>query len=606
MEIKFKLRAFIKKYTLGCKCLRLHFNLKFTTILLPVINYLTTSINLKKLAFFVLFIFFGLIEMKGQSSYTLVTSESQLTSGSKYIISSSGTDGTAVVMGYQNTNNRPEATSSATIASSLISATPAEAGTSDAAKPYELTLGGSTGVWTLIDINGVQISSTTGTSSNLLKNGFGTWAIIIATSGSAATMTCSIGTKNLLKYNSGSSLFSCYSSGQSSVYLYKLSASSPTISSLSPSSGCIGSSLTINGTNLTGATSVTIGGTPVSSITSNSSTQIVAVVGSGTTGTVSVTTPNGTATSVGQFNVNANPVATATNNGPFCAGATIQLTGGPSGLSSYSWSGPNSYSSIVTQNVNQDFDSLTGIIPTWTDNSTIANWYSQRTGTSTSYALNNGSDSAGELYSYGITTSASDRAIGTIGSGNAVAGSFAHGVLLQNTTGYSITNIKVSYTLEQWRNSAAPGQSITVYYQTSSSPITSLNPGFTAGWTQVTDLSLTSPVTGGTAGALDGNAMVNKVTASNISIPSLILANNDYIMLKWEDPDHTGSDHGLAIDNISIVLSAGNMSPLITNSTTAMSGNYILTTTNASGCTAMATTNVVVEPNPLTSNIYHE
>ncbi|MGG7034984.1 MAG: PKD-like domain-containing protein [Flavobacterium sp.] len=83
-----------------------------------------------------------------------------------------------------------------------------------------------------------------------------------------------------------------------------------TITNFSPSSGCQGSSITINGTNLSGATAVTIGGTAVSSITSNSATQIIAVVGSGTTGTVSVTTPNGTATSAGTFTVNAPPAIT--------------------------------------------------------------------------------------------------------------------------------------------------------------------------------------------------------------------------------------------------------------------------------------------------------
>lgn len=380
----------------------------------------------------------------------------------------------------------------------------------------------------------------------------------------------------------------------------------PTISSLSPSSGCIGSNLTINGTNLSGATSVTIGGTAVSSITSNSSTQIVAVVGSGTTGTVSVTTPNGTATSTDTYTV-VIPSATASNGGPYCEGATIQLTGSPSGLNSYSWVGPNGYaSSYITQTITQDFNFLT-INATWINNSTIANWYSQRTGTGTTYALDSGSSTGGGLYSYG-SISDSDRAIGTIGSGNSAAGSFAHGLLLQNTTGYAITDIKVSYTLEQWRNSAASAQSITFYYKTSSSPITTLNPGSTTGWTQVTDLTLISPITGGTAGALDGNLSANKVTASNISIPSLSLANNDYIMLKWEDPDHTGNDHGIAIDDVSIVLNAGNIgniSPSITNATTIMSGIYTLKTTNSLGCSATATTNVVVNPNPLTSNIYH-
>jgi hypothetical protein len=77
----------------------------------------------------------------------------------------------------------------------------------------------------------------------------------------------------------------------------------PTITSFNSTSGCIGSSITINGTNLSGATAatVTIGGTAVSSITAISATQIVAVIGSGTTGKVTVTNPGGTAISTSDF-----------------------------------------------------------------------------------------------------------------------------------------------------------------------------------------------------------------------------------------------------------------------------------------------------------------
>ncbi len=80
----------------------------------------------------------------------------------------------------------------------------------------------------------------------------------------------------------------------------------PTITSLGTSSGCPGGSLTINGTDLLGATAanVTIGGTPVASITSNSGTVLVVVTGAGTTGTVSVTTCGGTATSGGTYTFN--------------------------------------------------------------------------------------------------------------------------------------------------------------------------------------------------------------------------------------------------------------------------------------------------------------
>lgn len=44
--------------------------------------------------------------------------------------------------------------------------------------------------------------------------------------------------------------------------------------------------------------------------------------------------------------INATPVATASNTGPYCAGQAIQLNGGPAG-STYAWSGPSGYSSAV-------------------------------------------------------------------------------------------------------------------------------------------------------------------------------------------------------------------------------------------------------------------
>ncbi|WP_431243370.1 DUF642 domain-containing protein [Flavobacterium sp. P21] len=102
-------------------------------------------------------------------------------------------------------------------------------------------------------------------------------------------------------------------------------AAPPTITSLGSTNGCAGGSITINGTNLTGATAtnVKIGGTAVSSITSNSGSQIVAVIGTGTTGTVSVTTAGGTATSASTFTVNQLP--TTSNAGPDQYGSSFTL-----------------------------------------------------------------------------------------------------------------------------------------------------------------------------------------------------------------------------------------------------------------------------------------
>jgi streptogramin lyase len=77
----------------------------------------------------------------------------------------------------------------------------------------------------------------------------------------------------------------------------------PGIGSFSPSSGPAGTTVTITGQNLSGATKVAFNGTPAA-ITSDTATQIVTDVPAGaTTGHISVTTPAGTATSKATFTV---------------------------------------------------------------------------------------------------------------------------------------------------------------------------------------------------------------------------------------------------------------------------------------------------------------
>ena len=69
----------------------------------------------------------------------------------------------------------------------------------------------------------------------------------------------------------------------------------PTVTSFLPTSGPVGASVTITGTNLTGATVVKFNTTNATAYTVNSATQITATVPAGaTTGPVSVTTPGGT------------------------------------------------------------------------------------------------------------------------------------------------------------------------------------------------------------------------------------------------------------------------------------------------------------------------
>ena len=86
---------------------------------------------------------------------------------------------------------------------------------------------------------------------------------------------------------------------------YNVAVAAPTITSFSPTSGGTNTSVIITGTNFTGATAVKFGGTDASSFTVYSFTQITAVVAGGSTGTVTVTTPGGTATSSDSFTYGA-------------------------------------------------------------------------------------------------------------------------------------------------------------------------------------------------------------------------------------------------------------------------------------------------------------
>ena len=88
------------------------------------------------------------------------------------------------------------------------------------------------------------------------------------------------------------------------VALKNSSGTAPTVTSFTPPSGPVGTSVTIAGTNFTGATAVKFNGMAATTFTVNSATQITATVPTdATTGMISVTTPSGTGTSSSSFTV---------------------------------------------------------------------------------------------------------------------------------------------------------------------------------------------------------------------------------------------------------------------------------------------------------------
>jgi gliding motility-associated-like protein len=100
----------------------------------------------------------------------------------------------------------------------------------------------------------------------------------------------------------------------------------PTITSFTPTAAGTGTNLTITGTYLTSTFSLTLGGTPVSAFTVVSATTIIATVGSGSTGAVSLTTPDGTA-SLDGFTYIPPPTITSFSPAIAATGALITITG---------------------------------------------------------------------------------------------------------------------------------------------------------------------------------------------------------------------------------------------------------------------------------------
>ncbi|MEH1922945.1 Calx-beta domain-containing protein [Nostoc sp.] len=216
---------------------------------------------------------------------------------------------------------------------------------------------------------------------------------------------------------------------------------------------------------------------------------------------------------------------------------------------------PASFTGTYTQNFNTLAASGTSIA--WTDDSTIPGWYSTRT----TYNAGSGTNNTGAMYSFGTTT---DRALGSVASGT--TGTIYYGLRLQNNTGSPITSLQVNYTGEQWRNGGNTSpQQLKFSYQTGST-VASLTTGT---WTPVTSLDFTGPIATATAGSLIGNQIANRTVITpvilNLATP---IANGEEIILRWEDIDDGGNDHGLAIDDVSVKV----------DGTT-----YIVTNTNDSG-----------------------
>lgn len=160
------------------------------------------------------------------------------------------------------------------------------------------------------------------------------------------------------------------------------------------------------------------------------------------------------------------------------------------------------------------------------------------------FKFDNGASNSGSTTSYG-TTSAPDRALGSLGSGT-----FAprYGISIVNTTGQTLSTFTLGYTGEQWRHGGAliPNK-LAFSYATGAIDI---NTVVTGGFTAAPALDFTAPIATATTSALDGNLAANRVVIAPVTITGLTWTPGQTLVLRWTDVDDSGSDDGLGIDDL--------------------------------------------------------
>ncbi|HKH45238.1 MAG TPA: ExeM/NucH family extracellular endonuclease [Thermoanaerobaculia bacterium] len=195
----------------------------------------------------------------------------------------------------------------------------------------------------------------------------------------------------------------------------------------------------------------------------------------------------------------------------------------------------------------QDFNTLANAGTA--NNITINGWYLNETGSSTrnngQYAASTGSDTGGDVYSFGGAAS-TERAFGTLFSGTLTP---VIGAQLTNNTGGTITSLDVSYTGEMWRAGVTNRNAADRLDFQLSTNAASLATGT---WVDYNGLDFNSPNLNTTAGLLNGNAAGNQALLS-FTITGLSIPNGASFWIRWNDFDIApGADDGLGVDSFSI------------------------------------------------------
>ncbi|GAA4503766.1 hypothetical protein GCM10023172_29220 [Hymenobacter ginsengisoli] len=215
-------------------------------------------------------------------------------------------------------------------------------------------------VGTSLTVTGANLQGTTqltfaGTSNNTVTTGFAVSADGTQITGVVVPSGATTGNVTATTAN-----------GTSNGVNFTVTAQ-PSLASLAPASGVAGSTIVLNGANLTGATTITFAGTSSNTVTTgfavnSAGTQITGVVvpSGATTGNVTVTTPGGTSNGV-VFTLTPAPTISALNPTSGPVGTSVTVTGtNLSGASAVAFNG----TAATGYTVNSAGTQLTVAVPT--------------------------------------------------------------------------------------------------------------------------------------------------------------------------------------------------------------------------------------------------
>ncbi len=354
-------------------------------------------------------------------------------------------------------------------------------------------------------------------------------------------------------------------------------------------------------------------------------------------GTYTLTTTNSNGcinTATTTVTVYALPLTTAANNGPVCAGKTLSLTGGPGGMTTYAWTGPNSFSSS-SQSPTVSVSATAAMAGTYTLTTTNSNGcINTATTTVTVYALplttaaNNGPVCAGKTLSLtggpgGMTTyawtgpnsfsSSSQSPTVSVSATAAMAGTYtltttnSNGCI--NTATTTVTVYALPLTTAANNGPVCAGKTLsltggpggmTTYAWTGPNSFSSSSQSPTVSVSATAAMAGTYTLT-----TTNSNGCINTATTTVTvyALPVATAANNGPVCA-GKTLSLTGGPGGMTTYAWTgpNSFSSSSQSPTVSvSATAAMAGTYTLTTTNSNGCINTATTTVSVNPLPIPS-----